>query len=347
MEPVEQSRERLRRVDGVEDDTLRAREAHDRVELLRAHLPAPRALVAVEQPDLRRRLDGERVAAARFADDARHVVADARGFPRDGHADDVPAQPVELLRHEQPRLAPAAEGGDHDRVEVGRAVADLLGELLAARDVTEGARDGRAALGDDVGRAAAPPHARRQLLEHLVDARPLRVRAGAQLGPEQAGEEQVAVELRGRRALEREDRPETEARRDRGDRAAAVGLERAAGDQRVGALGQRLADEELELPDLVARLDEPREIVALHPHLDAQLLGQALELEQRRRRVGELDARDRRGARHHDLTISGEEVARQGAGRPLGRSRGLAQQAAHHERILDGIVAVVVECGCC
>src|SRR5436305_1366741 len=178
VEPVEQSGERLRRVDGIEDDTLRARKAHDRVELLRAHLPAPRALVAVEQPDLRRRLDGERVAAARLADDARHVVADARGFPRDGHADDVPAQ---------------------------------------------------------------------------------------------------AVELRWRRALEREDRPETEARRDRGERAAAVGLERAAGDQRVGALGQRLADEELELPDLVARLEQSREIVALHPQLDAQLLGQALE----------------------------------------------------------------------
>src|SRR3989442_55303 len=148
-----------------------------------------------------------------------------------------------------------AERCDHDRVERGSAVPDLLHELLAARDVSERARDRGAALGDDVGRAAARADPRGEVLEQLVDPPPLVVGAEPDLGAEQPVEQQVAVVLLGRRALEREDRLHAEPGGDGGDGAAAVGLERPARDQRVGAPGEGLADEELELADLVARLE--------------------------------------------------------------------------------------------
>ena len=103
-------------------------------------------------------------------------------------------------------------------------------------------------------------------------------------------------------------------------------------------LGERLADQELELADLVAGLQQPGEVVALDPQLDAELGRQALELQERRGRVGELDARDRRRRGGHPVTISGEQVARQG----LVAARAGPSSRFSIERVADGVVAVVV-----
>jgi hypothetical protein len=73
----------------------------------------------------------------------------------------------------------------------------------------------------------------------------------------------------------------------------------AARDERVRVLRERFADEEFELADLVARLEKTCEVVSLDPQLDAELGGESFELEQRRGRIGELDARDRRRAGSH------------------------------------------------
>src|SRR4029453_5522567 len=51
--------------------------------------------------------------------------------------------------------------------------------------------------------------------------------------------------------------------------AAMVGLRRAAGDQRVGALGQRVRSEEFELAGLVAAGEEAQQVVTLDPDLRA------------------------------------------------------------------------------
>src|SRR5438445_72213 len=81
----------------------------------------------------------------------------------------------------------------------------------------------------------------------------------------------------------------------------------------------------LELADLVARLEQPREVVALYPQLDPQLLRESLELEQRGGNDGELDPRDRRRARHHGshyLRRTGRQARNRrapGARRPTGR----------------------------
>src|SRR5881397_4081599 len=183
------------------DPVEEPRDPHDRLQRLGAHLGAPRTLVAVEEPDLAGRLHGKAVAAAGLANEVGDIGADPRGLPRDRHADDLRPEPVELLGHEQPGVTPAAERCDHDRVERGSAVPDLLHELLAARDVSERARDRGAALGDDVGRAAARADPRGEVLEQLVDPAPLVVAAEPDLGAEQPVEQQVAVVLLGRRAL--------------------------------------------------------------------------------------------------------------------------------------------------
>lgn len=51
--------------------------------------------------------------------------------------------------------------------------------------------------------------------------------------------------------------------------AAVVALDAADGDDAVGALGQRLCHQELQLPDLVARELHPAEVVALNEELHA------------------------------------------------------------------------------
>ena len=53
-----------------------------------------------------------------------------------------------------------------------------------------------------------------------------------------------------------------------------VGLRRAAGDQRVAALRQRIGGEELELAGLVAAGKEAEQVVALDPDLGPTPPGQ-------------------------------------------------------------------------
>ena len=73
--------------------------------------------------------------------------------------------------------------------------------------------------------------------------------------------------------------------------AAMIGLRRAAGDQRIGALRQRVCRQELELARLVAAGEEAQQIVALDPDLRADAARAA-----RRQCLGEVRQQlDRRG----------------------------------------------------
>ena len=89
---------------------------------------------------------------------------------------------------------------------------------------------------------AGGPLALGHLREHVVDAIPLRVGAVPNGRTEEIDEQEVAVMLRGRRALEGEHGTKTEPRGHGGDRTATVGLQPAAGDEGVGVLGARLAE---------------------------------------------------------------------------------------------------------
>ena len=88
---------------------------------------------------------------------------------------------------------------------------------------------------------------------------------------------------------------EAELRRCRRRLARVVGLRRALGDDRVGALARCLAHQEFELAGLVAASGKPRAIVALDPQAwPPQMVGKMLRKPfhrlQRRRQMRELYA---------------------------------------------------------
>src|SRR5262249_10888605 len=136
-ETIDEAAERLRGGDGIQDDTLQARETDDRLKLLLTNTGPPDPLESVQPLHLVRHLHEDAVLTARGLDHLGDVLADARRRPRHRHAHDLRAQACELARHEQTGLAAAAEGRDHDGVEGRGAVADLLGDLLAAPQVAE------------------------------------------------------------------------------------------------------------------------------------------------------------------------------------------------------------------
>ena len=74
-------------------------------------------------------------------------------------------------------------------------------------------------------------------------------------------------------------RVEPELRGNSRRRTHVVRLHRAGDQHRVGALGERGAEVELELPDLVAAETEPGEIVSLDEDLSAELRTKTGELE--------------------------------------------------------------------
>ena len=121
------------------------------------------------------------------------------------------------------------------------------------------------------------------------------VGAVAHLRAEQPAEEKIAVVGRGRGARHHQHRAQAEPRGHRGHCPAAVRLERAARDQGVGALLQRLADQELELAHLVAGLEQAGQVVALDVQLHSETAGEAIELEDRGGREGQLEPGGRCG----------------------------------------------------
>src|SRR5262249_36307848 len=182
-------------VHGIEHDALESRQLQHHVELFATDGGTSDSLIAIEEPDFGRRPHGEPEAAAREIHHLGDVRAYARSLPGDRHADDVGAKTRHLLGHQRTGLAAAAEIGDRDRVELGRAVTHLLRDLLAARQVTERADHGGAALGDDIRHPALGAGASRELLHSLVDLVPIAVGAVLDLAAEQPTETQIAIDL--------------------------------------------------------------------------------------------------------------------------------------------------------
>jgi hypothetical protein len=83
------------------------------------------------------------------------------------------------------------------------------------------------------------------------------------LGAEQAIEQRIRGRLRGGRSVGYEHATQAQACRDRRGRTRVIRLHSATGDERVGPFGQRLCDDQLELPDLVPAKPEWNRIVAL------------------------------------------------------------------------------------
>ena len=177
----------------------------------------------------------------------------------------------------------------HDHPVEGDAHVEGLGEdLVGAGDIAQRAHGVGAAAGDDVGRAG--PGAARSAADRLHR----RVQVGPRwhdLDPfdaHQAEQEVVAARVRlvaaGDALLEHQAALEALARRGGQGEAAMVGLRRADGDQGVGALGEGVGDQELQLAGLVAARRQAQGVVALDPDFrPAQRLREVRQRLDRRR----------------------------------------------------------------
>ena len=163
-----------------------------------------------------------------------------------------------------------AARADHDGIERQPHVQPLLLHFLHAGDIAQAADRVRAATRDDVALAAE----RGDFLRNLRHGR-AHVRTAGHHGDgfdaHQLEHEIVAAGIlpvaAGYALLDHEAALEPFLDRGREGDAAMIGLRRAAGDQRVGTLCQRIRSEELELAGLVAAGKEAQQIVTLDPDL--------------------------------------------------------------------------------
>jgi hypothetical protein len=143
-------------------------------------------------------------------------------------------------------------------------------QFLHRGDVTADAHGVAPAVGDDVGTAAPGAQRVRRLLQ-----------AGGQVirpGPDdfcaqEFVQEQVALGLRWGLAAQDQGTGQAEAGGRGGGLAGVVGLGRAAGDQRVGPLGQRFGHQELQFAGLVPACRQPGLVVPFGPELGAAQIG--------------------------------------------------------------------------
>jgi hypothetical protein len=157
---------------GVEEDALVPREVHHGPQILLGNGAAVACLVAVEEVDRLRHVDGEAESSDGRVDNSGDSPShDIREISH-GHAHDLRRQAGEMLAHEQASLTRAGFRRDHDRVEARRPVVDLLGQLDRTLEIAERADFIGPALGNEVGpRAATAATARHALdpgLPHVI-----------------------------------------------------------------------------------------------------------------------------------------------------------------------------------
>ena len=229
--------------------------------------------------------------------------------PRDGDADRPRRPTVRPVRHDQPGLGPAGRRGSTNSASDVTPAARRAGRSAssAAIELAVGPRQPRSADADDV--RAGGPAARRS-----VDDR-------ARRSPRAPRGRRSRAGGRWRRAARPARRPGPAGRRAgpraRGGRsspafapAAAVSRQwfdqrRPTRDEGVGAIGERRADEELEVAQLVAAERERQQVLALDPDVGAaaERLREARQPMERRRAVEQAVTRRRRsGGRRVDGT---------------------------------------------
>ena len=224
-ERVEEAAKGLDGDDGVEQDPLVPREIQHRLQILIGNATAVASLVAVEEMDRLRHVDGEAESVDRRLDDPGDSPSHDLGAIGHGDADDLGRQAGEMLAHEQASLARTALRRDHDRVEARRPVVDLLGQLDRALEIAERADLIGPAFGNEVGTAAPGTHLGDNAVEDAGRTPAVRVDQIADLRPEHPTEEKVPVVALGALPLHRDHRAAPEARRHGRHRPARVGLQ--------------------------------------------------------------------------------------------------------------------------
>ena len=166
-------------------------------------------------------------------------------------------------------MGPAGRRRQDDRRRLDPGGPRLTDRLEGREDLPRRAdRPGPADRDDE-----RPPPARSQIRDDPVDERrPLRSLVGRRdvdRRAEQLVESLVGAGRVDRRSAEHEVDVEAGPRPGRGRQTAMVRPAPSRRDERVGALGQRRADEELQVPQLVPAERQRQQVLALDPDLDA------------------------------------------------------------------------------
>ena len=192
-------------------------------------------------------------------------------------------------------MCPAGRRRQDDRRRLDPRGPRLTDRLERSEDLPRGAdRPGPADRDDE-----RPPPRPSQIRDDAVDERrPLRSLVGRRhvdRRPEQLVETLVRAGRVDRRTAQHEMDVEAGPRSGRGRQPAMVRPAPSRRDQRVGALGQRRTDKELQVPQLVPAERERQQVLALDPDLDAaaERRGEPLEPMERRRALEQPEPRQR------------------------------------------------------
>ena len=178
----------------------------------------------------------------------------------------------------------ARAAGHHQRVKGHSRHLGLVEQLYHGGSVGRGADGVRAAQRDGIGLAAHRGLFGGHLGHHLLCGA---VACPAHIGAKEVVEQQVAVGRRRAGAAQHQHAAQPTTCRGRRRLARMVRLPRPRGDHRLRATAQSVAQQQLELAQLVAIAAQPRQIVALDPHLGpTQRRGQSRQRVQGRRQEG-------------------------------------------------------------
>ena len=227
--------------------------------------PVARAALVVGQLDLGRvdRDAGQRREASEQLRDRRPQLRGRRG---DGDADDRGGRAGAAQPDEEAGLGAAGRRRDHDGRRLDAGGRSLPRELDPGEDLAGGA-DRDPCRRPRRGTAASPPPGDPRRPARRAP-RGRRVRRFGRRGPSRpssASSRSFGPGRVGRRAGQDEVDVETRLRPGGGRQPAVVRPAAAGRDERVGAVGKRRPDEELQVPQLVAAERERQEVLALDP----------------------------------------------------------------------------------
>ena len=265
----DQPRHDLARVDRIQQDGLGTGQHLHRLDHRRVGHRVFRAPpVAMADHGLARHfdIDAQQIQCCLgFLENQRILIG---GIAADTDADDRDADVVTQKPGHQPAVGARTARPDHHVIDTQAHFGQLLLKLLRAIHVAQPADRVRPAARHDVGLTTQRPDFVGRLfhcLGHVAAAR----HHGDRLHAHQPVHEVVpgGVRLVAARNALLDHETALQALLDRGGKrdAAMIGLRRAAGNQRIGAPGKRIAHQELQLARLVPARIKPQHIVALDP----------------------------------------------------------------------------------
>ena len=297
----------LASVDRVEEDPFGPGHEPDRLHHLRCRLGIPRPHVV---PVAVHRIPGKQGFDAQPGGRLQRQLVDASllRFPAPAHVDAGHGKrgPGAPESGQESRLGPGAPAGNHQMIHLKILPPELRNQLQGAGGVSGGADGVGSAHGDQVRFPSPLPALAGQLLHGGRRLSPPGDDPEA-VRPQQLVEEIVAaglgIEGARRRLLQHQVALETLHPGPGEGQPAVVGLNGAAGDEGVRALGQGLPDGELQLACLVPAARSGQQVVAFDVDLRAtQQAGQARgRLQGRRHR--DIDSSGKGGQRFQDLRL--------------------------------------------